>query len=50
MKQPRKLKRAEKIFLSKKRLNPDNWMVKSEEKGEITFIHKESKKERTYHI
>lgn len=42
MKQPRKLKRNEKIFLDKKGLKPDNWMVKSEDIMSITFIHKVS--------
>ena len=48
MKQPRKLKRNEKIYLSKKGLNPDNWMVKSEDAEIITFIHKTSKKTRDF--
>ncbi len=48
MKQPRKLKRNEKIYLSKKGLNPDNWMVKEETKESIVFIHKTSKKTREY--
>lgn len=48
MKQPRKLKRNEKIYLSKKGLNPDNWMVQEETKESIVFIHKTSKKTREY--
>ena len=48
MKQPRKPKRNEKIFLSKKGLNPDNWMVQSEDAKSIVFIHKTSKKTREF--
>lgn len=48
MKQPRKLKRNEKIYISKKGLNADNWMVQEETKESIVFIHKTSKKTREY--
>ena len=48
MKQPRKLKRAEKIFLSKKGLNAENWMMVSEDEKSIVFIHKTSKKTRKF--
>lgn len=48
MKQARKLKRDEKIFLSKKGLAPENWMVLSESKETIIFIHKTSKNTREF--
>lgn len=48
MKQPKKLKREHKVFLSKNRLNPDNWMVQSEDAENIVFIHKTSKKTRKF--
>ena len=48
MKRAKKLTRTQKIYLSKKGLNPDNWMVKSEDAEIITFIHKTSKKTREY--
>ena len=40
MKQPKKLTREQKILLSKKRLNPDNWMLLKEEEGSIVVINK----------
>ena len=46
MKQPRKLKRAEKELLSKHKLNPENWMFSRIEDGKQVFVHKKSKKER----
>lgn len=46
MKQPKKLKREYKILLSKKHLNPDNWMLLKEEEGYIVVIHKVTKKTR----
>lgn len=48
MKQPRKLKRNEKIFLSGKGLKPDNWMMVSEDSESIVFIHKTSKRTRKF--
>lgn len=48
MKQPRKCKRNEKIFLDKKGLKPENWMVQEESKESIVFVHKSSKKTREY--
>ena len=46
MKQPRKPTREEKELLSKKKLDAKNWMVLSEDKESITFIHKTSKNTR----
>lgn len=48
MKQPRKCKRAEKIFLSKKGLKAENWMVQDDTKESIVFVHKTSKKTRKF--
>lgn len=48
MKQPRKPTRQEKIFLSNKRLDAKNWMVLSETKETIVFIHKISKNTREF--
>lgn len=48
MKQARKLKRDEKIFLSKKKLDPDNWMVQQEDNESIVFVHKVSKNTRKF--
>ena len=48
MKQPRKCKRSEKIYLSKKGLKPDNWMVQEETNESIVFVHKTSKKTRDF--
>lgn len=50
MKQPRKLNREEKIFLSKKKLNPDNWMVQYKDNDKIVIINKLSKKTRNFCI
>lgn len=45
MKQQRKPTRKEKEFLSKKRLNPDNWMVQpTKEADKTVFVHKISGK------
>lgn len=48
MKQPKKLKRDQKVFLSKKGLNPENWMVQSEDAENIVFVHKISGKTRKF--
>lgn len=48
MKQARKCKRNEKIFLSKKGLKAENWMVQEETKESIVFVHKTSKKTRKF--
>lgn len=48
MKQPRKCKRNEKVFLDSKGLKANNWMVQEESKESITFVHKSSKKTREY--
>lgn len=48
MKQPKKLSRSQKEFLSKKGLSPDNWMLQSEDAESIVFIHKTSKKTRNF--
>lgn len=48
MKQPRKPTRKEKEFLSSKRLKPENWMVQQEDKENIIFVHKTSKKTRKF--
>lgn len=50
MKQSKKLTREEKIFLSKKKLNPDNWMVQYKDNDKIVFINKLSKKTRSFCI
>ena len=44
MKQPKKLTRSQKGFLSKKGYNPEEWMLQSEDTKDIVFIHKASKK------
>ena len=46
MKQPKKLKREYKALLSKKHLNPDNWMFLKEEEGSIVVIYKITNKRR----
>lgn len=46
MKQPKKLKREYKALLSKKHLNPDNWMFLKEEEGSIVVINKITNKRR----
>lgn len=48
VKQARKCKRSEKIFLSKKGLKAENWMVQEETKESIVFVHKTSKKTRKF--
>lgn len=48
MKQPKKLTRRQKEFLSKKGLNPENWMVQKETNESIVFIHKTSKSTRKF--
>lgn len=48
MKRAKKLTRSQKVFLSKKGLNPENWMVQSEDAENIVFIHKTSKKTRKF--
>ena len=48
MKQPRKPTRREKIFLSNNRMKPENWMVQQEDKENIIFVHKTSKKTRKF--
>ena len=48
MKQPKKLTLSQKKFLAKKKLDPENWMVLSEDKESIVFIHKSSKNTRKF--
>ena len=48
MKQSKKLTRAQKVFLSKKGLKAENWMVQEETKESIVFVHKTSKKTRKF--
>ena len=48
MKQAKKPTRSQKIFLSKKKLDPDNWMVQQEDNKSIVFVHKTSKKTRIF--
>lgn len=48
MKRPRKPTRAEKIFLSKKKLKAENWSVQSEDQESIVFVNKSSGKTRKF--
>lgn len=48
MKQPKKLTRSQKEFLSKKGLRAENWMVQQEDEKNIIFVHKTSKKTRKF--
>jgi hypothetical protein len=40
MKQPKKLSRTHKEILSKRKLNPKEWMLVSDDKINFTIIHK----------
>lgn len=46
MKQPKKLTRVQKIMVSAAKLNPDNWMLVSENRESIRIINKKSEKQR----
>lgn len=48
MKQPKKLTRAQKEFVSNHNMVPDNWMVKWEDEKTIVFVHKSGKKTRKF--
>lgn len=48
MKQPKKLTRSQKEFLSKKGLNHVNWMYSHSEDGKFVFVNKKSKKTRSF--
>lgn len=40
MKQPKKLTYEHKKYLSKKKQNPDEWMLQSEDKDKYVYINK----------
>lgn len=46
MKQGKKLQRWMKALLSKKKLEPNNWLYVKNEPGKLTVIHKHSLKPR----
>lgn len=46
MKQPKRLTRAQKIFLSAKNLNPENWALVEKNKDALIIYNKNSKKVR----
>lgn len=48
MKQPKKLTRAQKEFVSKHKMKPENWMVQQEDENIIIFVHKSGKKTRKF--
>lgn len=39
--------RAQKILLKSKGLNPDNWLVVSDDKSRMVAVHRESGKRKT---
>ena len=46
MKRPKRLTRAQKIFLSKKKLNPENWWLVEERADALIIYNKTTKKEK----
>lgn len=45
--QTKKPTRAQKIFLKSKGLNPDNWLVVSDDRYRIVVMHRHSLKHKT---
>ena len=45
--QTKKPTRAQKIFLKSKGLNPDNWLVVSDDRHRIVVMHRHSLKHKT---
>lgn len=48
MKQPKKLTRSQKEFVSKHKMKPENWMLQYEDEKTIVFVHKSGKKTRKF--
>jgi len=46
LKRPKRLTRAQKIFLSKKKLNPENWLLVEERADALIIYNKTTKKEK----
>lgn len=44
MKHGKRPTRRQKIYISSLRLNPDNWLIISEDKNQLTMVHRHTDK------